>query len=210
MTTAFDEVFGVPRGFDGIPLAGFTDSFLVSRALTRAGLPDTADAHSRFRTRYLELLPAEIAKPGSGRRGLMPGVANLLDDISRRQDFYPALLTGNYERAAHVKLSHFGVGALFSWGAFGEDSHDRGELARRAIARAAGRGVPALARENAVVIGDTPHDVACARVIGVRAIAVATGGYTEEQLREAGADTVVADLSDTAEVIDAICRGIND
>ncbi len=204
MTAAFEEVFGVARGFDGIPVAGFTDSFLVSRALTRAGLPDTPDSHTRFRTRYLELLPEEIVKPGSGQRGLMPGVTDLLGDISRRDGLYPALLTGNYERAAQVKLSHFGVGGFFSWGAFGEDSHDRGELARRAIARAAERRVPARARENAVVIGDTPHDVACARVIGARAIAVATGGYSEEQLRETGAEVVVADLRDTAEVIRSI------
>lgn len=207
MTAAFADVFGVEHAFEGIPVAGYTDSFLVSRALTRAGQPDTPEAHARFRQRYLELLPAEIVKPGSGRRGLMPGVTDLLAVLTRRDEFYTALLTGNYEPAAKVKLSHFGIATFFSWGAFGEDSHDRGELARLALARAAGRGVPPAARENAVVIGDTPHDIRCARIVGARVVAVATGDYAVDELQASGADAVVADLSDTSEVIARITCG---
>jgi phosphoglycolate phosphatase len=201
MTIAFEEVFGVARGFETIAIAGFTDSFLLSRALTRAGLPDTPETHARFRERYLEILPEEIEKPGTGHKGLMPGVAELLDDLSRRDDVHAALLTGNYSQAARLKLTHFGVEGFFSWGAFGEDSPDRGELARLVLQRAEERAIPRAARDNAVVIGDTPHDIACARVIGARVIAVATGGYSVEQLQASGPDTVVPDLSDTAAIL---------
>jgi phosphoglycolate phosphatase len=202
MTRAFDMVFGVPNAFEGIPIAGFTDSFLVSRALARAGVADTPDAHETFRTTYLEVLSEEIQKPGRGQKGLMPGVPALLEEVARGSNLYAALLTGNYEPAAQIKLAHFGVARYFSWGAFGEDSPDRKELARVALQRAEERAVPPAARENVVVIGDTPHDVDCARAIGARVIAVATGGHSFEELEQCRADEVLHDLRDT----DALMR----
>lgn len=204
MTRAFEIVFGVPSAFEAIQVAGHTDSFLVSRALERAGIDDTPEMQARFRETYLALLPDEILKPGIGRRGLMPGVRDLLDHLAADASVHRALLTGNYEPAAHVKLSHFGVGEHFSWGAFGEDSHDRSELARLALSRARKRGISERACANVVVIGDTPHDIACARAIDARVIAVATGGFSVEQLQESCADAVFADLRDTAAVLDAL------
>jgi phosphoglycolate phosphatase-like HAD superfamily hydrolase len=201
MTRAFELVFGVGGGFDGIPIAGYTDSFLLSRALTRAGIDDTADAHTAFRVAYLEVLPGEIEKPGSGQKRLMPGVTALLEEVSRGHHLYPALLTGNYQAAARIKLAHFGVADYFTWGAFGEDSPDRKELARIALQRADAHAVPDSARQNVVVIGDTSHDVACARAIGARAIAVATGGCSFDELEQTGADVVLHDLSDTAALL---------
>lgn len=204
MGRAFEDVFGVADGFAGIPVAGHTDTFLVSRALERAGIPDTPAAHAAFRETYLRVLADEIKNPGTGRRGLMPGVEALLDRLASDDAFHCALLTGNYEPAAHVKLSHFGVGRHFSWGAFGEDSRDRSELARLAQTRARERGVPEAARKNTIVIGDTPHDISCARAIDARVIAVATGGYSVEQLTEGCADLVLPDLSDTDAVLEAL------
>src|SRR5690606_17172621 len=87
---------------------------------------------------------------------------------------------------------------------FGEESDDRNELARIALGRAAERAVPAAARERTVVIGDTPHDVACARAIGARALAVATGNYSVDQLAAAEPDVVLPDLGDTEHVLRAI------
>jgi phosphoglycolate phosphatase-like HAD superfamily hydrolase len=101
-------------------------------------------------------------------------------------------------------LSHFGVGHHFSWGAFGEDSPDRSELARLAQSRARERGIPEEARANTIVIGDTPHDITCARAIDARVIAVATGGYSVDELKEGCADLVLPDLSDTEAVLEAL------
>ena len=61
--------------------------------------------------------------------------------------------------------------------------------------------IPGEAVERVIVIGDTPHDIECARVAGARSIAVATGGYTVDQLREAGADHALTDLADTGAVL---------
>jgi len=206
MTLAFERIFGVANAFEGVQIAGQTDSFLVSQALARAGLEDTREAHQQFRDAYLDLLADEILKPGTGTKGLMPGVHELLSQIAAGGEMHLALLTGNYERAARIKLEYFKLGQFFSWGAFGDEAHHRDELARLALARAETRRIPTAARANAIVIGDTPQDVQCARAIGARAIAVATGGYTMRELEVAQADVVLADLADIRAVMDVLAE----
>ena len=110
-------------------------------------------------------------------------------------------MTGNYREAAEIKLQHFELWDFFEWGAFSDDHFDRNELVPIARSRAETYDIPAEAIERVIVIGDTPHDIECARVAGARSIAVATGGYTVEQLRGFGADAVLPDLSDTEAVI---------
>jgi len=201
MTRAFSDVFGVADAFADVPMGGRTDAYLLSAAITRAGLPDTPDAHARFQPRYLSLLAEEILHPGTGRKGVLPGVTALLDAVRREPAFHSALLTGNYRSAAAIKLSHFGLGEHFTWGAFSDDAADRNALVPIARARGQERGVPPAALGRTTVIGDTPHDVACAHVAGARVIAVATGGVSAADLRAAGADAVVDDLSDTEAVL---------
>jgi phosphoglycolate phosphatase-like HAD superfamily hydrolase len=207
MTRAFEEVFGIANAFANSDVAGRTDTFLLSNALIRASLPDTVEQHERFRRAYVPLLQEEILKPPQGRCQLMPGIQPLLDALRGRESIHLALLTGNFESAAYVKLSHFGIAGFFEWGAFGEESADRNELARVALRRAQERAIPPQSRETAVVIGDTPHDVSCARAVGARMIAVATGKYSEDELRAAGADLTLPDFSDTGLALRALgCR----
>lgn len=204
MSRAFEQVFGVADAFAHIDVAGRTDTFLLSTALNRAGLPDTSDAHTLFRDAYVPLLREEMVKPGHSRKGLMPGVSALLARLEQCAGTHLALLTGNFEYAAYAKLGHFGIDGYFSWGVFGEESADRNDLARAACRRAAERAIPAAALERAIVIGDTPHDIACAHAIGARVIAVATGNYPVDALRDAGADVAVSDLADTAGIVGLI------
>ena len=201
MTRAFHEVFGIADAFANADVAGRTDTFLLSNALGRAGLPDTPDTHRRFRDAYVDILHDEMQQPPRGRCGLMPGIASLLTAIREQSSLHAALLTGNFERAAYTKLGHFGIHDYFSWGAFGEESADRNELARVARQRAVAQRIPVASVERAIVIGDTPHDIACARAIDARVIAVATGNYSIEQLTAAGADHVFPDLADTERVL---------
>lgn len=199
MTRAFETVFGVADAFANADVAGRTDTFLVSNALARAGIDDTPEAHERFRAAYVELLHDEIKRPPQGRCGLMPGVEPLLPVLRQQDSLHLALLTGNFERAAYTKLGHFGIDHFFEWGVFGEESSDRNELAHVARRRAEERAIPARSVERAIVIGDTPHDITCARAIGARVIAVATGNYSVAQLGDA--DVVLSDLSDAERVI---------
>jgi phosphoglycolate phosphatase-like HAD superfamily hydrolase len=201
MTRAFEATFGIRDAFDGISVAGRTDTYLLSQALQRSNTADSPENHERFRRAYVDLLAGEILQPGHGRRGLMPGVDALLVAMHQRQELHIALLTGNYEHAARIKLGHFNVGEYFAWGVFGEESADRNELGRIAITRAQERSVPVRARAQAVVIGDTPHDVECAHAAGMRALAVATGSYSVSELEATGADVVLPDLSDVDGVL---------
>jgi phosphoglycolate phosphatase-like HAD superfamily hydrolase len=201
MTRAFDQTFGITDAFKGEHFGGRTDSYLVSKALHTAGLPDTPEQHHRFRETYIPLLAEEIQHPGTGHKGLMPGARELLEALDDFDHLHLALLTGNYREAAEIKLQHFELWDFFEWGAFSDDHHDRNELVPIARRRAEAYDIPAEATDRVIVIGDTPHDIDCARVAGARSIAVATGGYTVEQLREFGADQVLADLSDTKAVL---------
>ena len=201
MTRAFQETFGIGDVFAGESFGGRTDSYLVSKALIRAGLPDTEVNHHRFRDVYLALLAEEIQHPGTGHKGLMPGARELLEALHDYDHLHLALLTGNYREAAAIKLQHFELWDFFEWGAFSDDHADRNQLVPIAKSRAETYDIPVEAIERVIVIGDTPHDVECARVAGATCIAVATGGYTVEQLREAGADQVLPDLADTERVL---------
>lgn len=201
MTRAFDQAFGITDAFRGEHFGGRTDSYLVSKALQAAGLPDTPEQHHRFREIYIPLLAEEIQHPGTGHKGLMPGARELLVALDDHDDLHLALLTGNYREAAEIKLQHFELWDFFEWGAFSDDAADRNALVPIARSRAEIYDIPVEAIERVVVIGDTPHDIECARVAGARSIAVATGGFTMDQLREAGADDVLPDLSDTEAVL---------
>lgn len=205
MTMAFRDLLGVENGFEGIAMPGRTDQIILRDALDRGGHADDASLLWQFQDRYLQHLAREIDHPAPGKfKGVMPGVRELLDALSSRDDVFLALLTGNYSGAARIKLDAFGLWHYFRCGAFGEDAHDRNDLVPVAVARARACGLPEIPARQVVVIGDTPLDVACARASGARAIAVATGGVDENTLRASGADVVFGDLSDTEAVMRAI------
>jgi phosphoglycolate phosphatase len=161
-----------------------------------------ADAVASFRARYLECLREEVPRPGPGKR-VLPGIASLLDALDPHPQTFLGLLTGNFADAAEVKLAHFDLWRYFRCGAFGEDAHDRNHLVPVALHRARDRGLPDhVGPARTIVIGDTPRDIACARAHGARVVAVATGEYSVEALKDA--DVVFADFSDTQAALDAI------
>lgn len=201
MTRAFDQAFGITNAFEGQNFGGRTDSFLVSNALRANRMADTPEQHDRFRQIYIPLLAEEIEHPGTGHKGLMPGARELLEALGDHDHLHLALLTGNYRQAAEIKLQHFELWDFFEWGAFSDDAADRNALVPIARRRAETYDIPVEAIERVFVIGDTPHDIECARVAGAKSIAVATGGFTVEQLRDFGANEVLTDLSDTEAVL---------
>lgn len=137
---------------------------------------------------------------------VLPGIPELLEGLAARDDVRLALVTGNYETIARVKLRHAGIGGFFAGGpgGFGSDSEDRTDLPAIARARAAVDGAPPHRRERTVVIGDTPRDVACAHADEVRCIGVETGHFDAAALTAAGADHVAADTPALAALIDQL------
>ena len=203
LNRAFEQATGVEGAFHGINAAGRTDGFLLEAAAGRAGLALTPGLRDTIRARYFETLLDEIQHPGEGRKAVMPGIRPLLSRLQGRDDVVLALLTGNYEQSARIKLEYFDLWAPFRFGAFADDASDRNQLVPIALGRARDAGCEPHA-DRVIVIGDTPLDIECARAGGVRALGVATGSHAVDELREAGADHVLEDLSDTDRVIELL------
>src|SRR5207244_7269928 len=134
-------------------------AWILADAAAAHGIAADAPAIARFQDVYLQHLAIELVKPGP-RKGVMPGVRDLLDALSARDDVYLALLTGNYEAAARLKLEYFDLWRYFSCGAFGDNAPDRNSLLPRALERIRTCGGPDVPPSHAVVIGDTPLDIA--------------------------------------------------
>lgn len=196
MNRAIEEVLGHADGLDGIPIAGRTDWSILVDAVEKVGRQMDAALLDTLRDRYLVNLAVEIESPGKGRKAVMPGIRELLDELEARDDVLVGLLTGNFEEGAKIKLGHFDLWRYFTCGAYGGDAADRNALVPFAVERARTCGLPDIAPSDVLVVGDTPHDVACAHAAGALPVAVATGGYTVEQLRSSGAEIVFHDLSD--------------
>lgn len=203
MSLAFEEIFGIRNAFHGVPLAGRTDAWILRESAAAHGIAPDSPALARFRDAYLRHLAVELEKPGP-RKSVMPGVRELLDVLSARDDVYLALLTGNYEQGARIKLEYFDLWRYFRCGAFGDEAPHRNGLVSKAVERIAACGGPTIAAAHALVIGDTPLDVAGAAFSGARSLAVATGSHSVEELRATGADAVLQDLGDTQQVLRVI------
>jgi phosphoglycolate phosphatase len=168
--------------------AGRTDgeiarTILLGAGVSAARIDERADAVREACCRvYAQLGTADLSHT------VLPGIPDLLDWLSAREGVQLGLLTGNYEPVARLKLARAGIGKYFrsGQGAFGSDSEDRAALPAIARRRAGTVGQP-HPREDTIVIGDTPRDIACARADGVRCVAVATGPYELDQLQDADA-----------------------
>ena len=189
---AMEKLYGIDRGLQGLEIAGRTDKWIVEQLLARDGKPNGPAEVAHFLDVYVELLAEELPRRNGG---LHPGVLGILEEAHKRPELVQALLTGNIEKGARLKLTRYGVNHFFEFGAFADDSAMRNELGPHAKRRAKEHHGEEFPPERIFVIGDTPHDIACARAIGAKAIAVATGAFTEKQLKDCGADAVFTDLA---------------
>lgn len=202
---AMREVFGT-TGPEDHRFDGKTDPQIVRELQRLEGHEDDhIDAHlPRAIGRYVELLGEELQRPGS-RSYSLPGVKELLDELEAREDVVLGLLTGNVVDGARAKLTAVGIDPdRFEVGAYGSDHETRSELpgiARQRVVESHGHE---FSGQDIVIIGDTPADIHCGRSLGVRAIGVATGHYSVDDLLACGAYAAFSDLSDTRAVIAAI------
>jgi phosphoglycolate phosphatase-like HAD superfamily hydrolase len=196
MNRAFEDTFGIAGAFDGVEMAGRTDKWILDAAASRVGVDLSGDNFHRFRDRYFSRLTETLREPTPGK-GVLPGVRRLLETLDTRDDVFTALLTGNCEEGARIKLQHFDIWKFFRCGAYGDEAADRSHLFDVAIERAEACGAPRVPASDVVVVGDTVFDVACAKAAGARSVAVATGPCDMATLRNSGADVVVRDLNDT-------------
>lgn len=204
---ALVEIFG-SAGPENHRFDGKTDPQIVRELQRSEGhADDHIDAHlPRAIGRYVELLTEELDRPGS-RAYTLPGVTELLDALEARDDAILGLLTGNVIEGARAKLAAVGIDPdRFEVGAYGSDHETRSALPSIARQRVHDAHGHEFSGHDIVIIGDTPSDVQCGQSLGVRAIGVATGHYTVDDLLACGAYAAFEDLSDTAAVIAAIFK----
>lgn len=204
MARAFEELYGVPDAFRSVEFSGRTDTAIFRDCARANGIAEDAlpSEQQRFLDAYVPHLATALAEV-EGK--LMPGVRDVLDALTERDDVVQGLGTGNFRAGGQLKLTYYEIDSYFPEfvGGFGEDAELRAEVVGRGIERLSG------AQRNGarvVVIGDTPHDVTAALANDAFALGVATGKDSADVLRDAGADVALADLSDVARVVEIICR----
>lgn len=197
MNLACKDVVRTDDAMHGVNFAGRTDWSILEDVMRKYGRALDAPLLDELRRSYVSHLEKEIHHRGEGVNDVMPGIRELLDALQERDDVALALLTGNFIESARIKLDHFDLWKYFPCGAFGGDAASRNDLVPVAMTRARECGIADVEPAKVLVVGDTPNDVECALVVGAIPIAVATGGYSVDDLRAAGADIVFEDLSDT-------------
>jgi phosphoglycolate phosphatase-like HAD superfamily hydrolase len=204
LRSAMLEVYGQTGPIDDHDFRGKTDPWIVRDLLRSCGWADEEidarldEVWEPYLRHLDDALEAEATRPTPCR-----GVTALLDRLSADDRYELALLTGNVEEGATRKLRAAGI-SRFDVGAFGSDSEHRADLPPIAVARAAHRTGLSFRVEEAIVVGDTPEDVLCARANHARVLAVATGGFDADDLRSHEPDGVLENLSDSDSVMEAL------
>jgi phosphoglycolate phosphatase-like HAD superfamily hydrolase len=193
LEAALLDEFGVNYHMKKVQLSGRTDRAIVSDLFRFHDIEETSAIRKRLLDSYLALLPTYLARI---RGRILPGIASFLEHLSAQDDVKVGLLTGNLREGAKLKLGHYQLWHHFAFGGFGDRHHDRNDVARDALAEIHARFDGTVSPERLWVIGDTPADVECARCIGARVVAVATGWHSLEELTVSQPDLALADLSD--------------
>jgi phosphoglycolate phosphatase len=199
-----EELFGTSGQLADMHVSGMTDMQIFIEALSNHGI-----SHDDVRDRIhvlSERLTAEARRvTGNGVTffELLPGARETLAALDQHPRYHSALLTGNIEPMAQLKMELVGLDQFFTLpGSFGNESHNRRDLPALAADRIRHHLQLDLAPEQFIVIGDTPNDIDCARHFGARAVAVGTGRfYSNEELLEHAPDKFLPDLSDVDLVI---------
>lgn len=197
MARALRDHHGVDDDLEGIAFAGRTDPLIVGDIAARHGVSFADGEWAAYWERVYAHMRTLMDPP---RGGLLPGVAGVLDAVGAEPAWVSALLTGNMPEMARIKLDAFGIRERFAFGAYGDAGRDRDEVARAAVAAAWERHrVPP---HRCLVVGDTEHDITCARAAGARVAAVATGSRRREELAAFAPDLLLDDLTDPAPLIE--------
>ena len=202
-----EHVFGTSGRLPEMRVSGMTDLQIVLEALRHEGFTqaDIRDRIDLLRSRYIDEMK-RVTSNGEQFFYLLPGVVEALEALDAHPRYQSALMTGNIEPAAHLKMELVGLSKYFTLpGSFGDESHDRRDLPALAVERIRGRLGLDLQPSQFIVIGDTPNDIDCAQHFGARALAVNTGRfYSREDLLKHNPDALLADLSDTQEVLETL------
>jgi phosphoglycolate phosphatase-like HAD superfamily hydrolase len=192
------ERFGAKDDLRDIEIAGKTDRAIIRDILRKYQVEPAEENIAEFAEDYIRGLAPSLSR-SHGK--ILPGIQPLLERLKPQPNIVLALLTGNLQHGARLKLQHYGLWDFFQFGAFADDHHDRNELGAVARERAQRKHGHDFDVADIDVIGDTNHDIACGKAFGARTIAVATGSWSRERLQACAPDFLFDDLAKTDEVI---------
>jgi phosphoglycolate phosphatase len=201
LQNALRTVFQIEGSLADIDFAGRTDTWIMREVFRNFRIAPTEENLRRFFEGYVAALPAELANP---QARVLPGVPEVLRAAAAHGGIAQGLLTGNMRRGAELKLAHHGLWEFFAFGAFADDSEHRNELGPHALRRALERHGVEFSAHHVWVIGDTPHDIACGKIIGARTLAVGTGGATLAELRVHQPTAALNNLADSKAVLELL------
>ncbi len=206
MKAAAQAMFQRPFTMEFRDFAGNTDRAIIRTMLLKHDIspPDFEETIDKLLENYLVHLARLLEEDHPVK--VLPGVWELLEALWQDGRFGLGLVTGNIEAGARLKLEPPGLNRFFPIGAFGSDHIDRNQLPPLAIKKAEQHYRQPIAPEQVWIIGDTPRDIECAKANRLHSLAVATGGWTLEDLRRHHPDVLLTDLSDTQRVIEILSR----
>jgi len=181
--------------------AGKTDAQIMNDMVRKSGLDDNPETLSKLLEQtYIENLKTNLKNSGNFRT--YPNVNELLDNYQKNEGFELALLTGNFETSAKLKLEHAGLWKYFKWGVFGNLSEDRVHLAKDALETITEKE-KMVNTKNIFIIGDTTNDIRCGKAIDATTIAFTSGFEPEEKLRNCSPDFMVSDFSQLYDIFNS-------
>jgi phosphoglycolate phosphatase-like HAD superfamily hydrolase len=205
---ALEKVYGTAGSLDSLQVSGMTDTQIAYEALRGEGF-SVGDIFAKVDD-LLDVFHQEMSRViarADNPYGVFPGAREILSAVHEHPLMLNSLLTGNLSCAAEIKLRYVDLWQFFEFvpHAFGEISHERGDLAKEAGKRIGEFLQADLHPRQFIVIGDTPNDIACARAFGARAVAVATGrSHPPEILAKYEPDVLLESLAETEKVIEIL------
>ena len=199
-----EEIFGTAGRLADMQVSGMTDLQILYEALNHEGFTQD-DIFARIQVLGPRLTEEARRVTGNGTQffEVLPGVRETLEALAEHPRYESALVTGNIESMAQLKMQLVGLDQFFTLpGAFGDESHNRRDLPARAAERIRKHLQLDLAPEQFIVIGDTPNDIDCARHFGARAVSVGTGrSFSATEILACKPDALLPDLSDVELVL---------
>ncbi len=200
---AFSQMFGIKNALSGISLSGKTDPLILEEMFDKnlGRKFDDGEAEEIYKI-YIEFLNHELASCDDSY--VLPGVRELIYALNSSDNIILGVATGNIEQGAWLKLKHMDLDDYFKFGGFGSDSAIREELIKKAIERAINySGYKVF--EKVFVVGDTPYDITHGRAAGALTVGVATGSYSEDELKQHNPDFLFSDFSEFSKVVSIFC-----
>ena len=190
---AFAELYDVEANIDEHTRAGMTDPEITEIVFREVvGRDGSAAEREEAMAKYLSYLEDAVAE--SAGYEVKPGIAELLPRLES-EGVLQGIVSGNIEPAARIKLARGDLDKYFSFGGYGSDARDRTEVTEKALERGGDAAGHPLDKDATIAVGDTPRDISAGHGAGIRVVGVATGHYSVDEQREAGADWPIADVT---------------